>query len=189
MKKISLTGHSRGIGKGIVDLLSNDYEILGFSRSNGYDISVENDRNRILEESSYCDVFINNTYFIDSQALLFDMFYHKWYHDSTKTIININSVALYLNKTVVDNPMYSEYKKELHNLTVQRFLDRKPRCKIISVNPGFVDTDMLEPLRETKGITQDEMLSPVEFAESIQWLLNLPPNIEVCDLTVHKKQV
>lgn len=189
MKKISLTGHTKGIGKGIVDLLSSDYEILGFSRSNGYDISNENDRNRILEESSNCDVFINNTYVQDAQALMFDMFYHKWYHDSTKTIININTVALYLNKPLVDNPMYSEYKKELHNLTIQRFLDRNVRCKIISVNPGFVETDMLEPLIANRNILPNEMLSPVEFAENIKWLLSLPSNIEVCDLSVHKKKV
>ena len=34
--KIAITGHTKGIGKAIADLYPN---VIGFSRSNGYDIS------------------------------------------------------------------------------------------------------------------------------------------------------
>ena len=35
--KIAITGHTKGIGKAIADLYPN---VIGFSRSKGYDISV-----------------------------------------------------------------------------------------------------------------------------------------------------
>ena len=59
--KIAITGHSRGIGKACFDLFSAEHECVGFSRSNGYDISkgIIN----IIDQSLECDVFINNAYF------------------------------------------------------------------------------------------------------------------------------
>ena len=36
--KIAITGHSKGIGKACSDLLSAEHEVIGLSRSNGYNI-------------------------------------------------------------------------------------------------------------------------------------------------------
>ena len=36
--KISITGHSKGIGKACFDLLSKEHNVVGFSRSNGFNI-------------------------------------------------------------------------------------------------------------------------------------------------------
>ena len=37
--KIALTGHTKGIGNAIKQLLENEHEIVGFSRTNGYNIN------------------------------------------------------------------------------------------------------------------------------------------------------
>ena len=56
--KIAITGHTQGIGKCAFERLSPN--IIGFSKSTGYDITKFNDRKRIIEESKDCDIFINN---------------------------------------------------------------------------------------------------------------------------------
>ena len=38
--KIAITGHTKGIGKACFDLFNTDNNCIGFSRSNGFDISV-----------------------------------------------------------------------------------------------------------------------------------------------------
>mgnify|MGYP003348959675 CR=1 FL=1 len=49
--KIVITGHKRGIGKAIFDYFNHsNNEIIGFSLSDGYDISTTKTRTDILNE-------------------------------------------------------------------------------------------------------------------------------------------
>jgi len=61
-KKIIITGHTSGIGKSIYNTFKEGScrEILGMSRSNGYDI--DKDFNKIVEEATGAEIFINNAY-------------------------------------------------------------------------------------------------------------------------------
>lgn len=86
--KIALTGHSQGIGKYLFQKMSPN--VIGFSRSNGYDINIKEDRRRIIEQSKDCDIFINNAESNFAQTyMLIDLF--KEWKDSNKTIINVGS--------------------------------------------------------------------------------------------------
>jgi hypothetical protein len=86
--KYALTGHTQGIGKYLFDNLSPN--AMGFSRSTGYDITIKEDRRRIIRESRDCDVFINNAESNFSQTyMLIDLF--KEWKDLNKTIINVGS--------------------------------------------------------------------------------------------------
>ena len=59
--KFAITGHTSGIGKAIAELCrTKGYQWIGFSRGTGYDISEDCDK--IVNESSDCDVFINNAH-------------------------------------------------------------------------------------------------------------------------------
>ena len=88
--KISITGHTKGIGKAIYDVLSEEHDVIGFSRSNGFNIS---DPRKIFVASIGCDVFINNAYIMDTkdQINLFNMFFEQWKDDPNKFIVNIGS--------------------------------------------------------------------------------------------------
>ena len=57
--KIAITGHTNGIGKACYDLLSQEHQVIGFSRSSDYDI---NDPESIFSSAKDSDVFINNAY-------------------------------------------------------------------------------------------------------------------------------
>lgn len=76
-KKIIITGHTSGVGKAIYDKFKeiSCREIVGMSRSNGYDI--DKDFDKIVEEATGCELFINNTYRDSQQLKLFDALKNK----------------------------------------------------------------------------------------------------------------
>ena len=56
--KCIVTGHTSGIGKIIYEhFLSKGWEVIGMSRSNGYNI-VSN-QERVINDSIGCDIFVN----------------------------------------------------------------------------------------------------------------------------------
>ena len=63
-KKIAITGHTKGIGNGLHTYFSTQsVEVLGFSRTNNYDISNIDVIDKIIDETIDCEIFIP-TYFI-----------------------------------------------------------------------------------------------------------------------------
>ena len=92
--RVAVTGHSRGIGLEIFNYFQNlGHTCIGFSRTNGYDISLSSDRDRIVEEAGSCDIFVNNAcvYTDDSQLELLRSMCNKWAGLTDKIIINIGS--------------------------------------------------------------------------------------------------
>ena len=89
--KIAITGHTKGIGKACADLLGQEHEIVGLSRSNGFDIQQTN---MCAMKIVPCDVFINNAYISVFQSRLFEVVFKHW-KDNPKTIINLGSRASY----------------------------------------------------------------------------------------------
>ena len=89
--KVAITGDSYGIGAALRYRFEiQGHEVIGFSRTNGYDISNADDRQRIINESQDCDLFINNAYSTYSQCdLLFEL-WESW-KNQPKRIINISS--------------------------------------------------------------------------------------------------
>lgn len=85
--KCIITGHTSGIGKIIYEhFLSKNWTVVGMSRSNGYDITKDQDR--IVNESAGCDIFVNCAYDGTGQLDLLNKL-----HTQVKNIIVIGSVA------------------------------------------------------------------------------------------------
>lgn len=171
--KVAVTGHTRGIGQAVANLLQeNNCDVLGFSRSNGYNITAQ--QTEIVSAATECDVFINNAYCdldILAQTNLFKKMFEQWrYLD--KTIVNINSRAHYGNAS----KPYARGKKVLHHEAFMAInhLDRK--CKIINISPGYVSTDRV------KSITEYNMLSVEEIAYYIKWAIDQP--VEIGELSL-----
>ena len=68
--KIAITGHTSGIGKALYDIYSEENEVLGFSRSNAYDIKYDISIEKIVQGSLDCDVFINNAGHMEEQTII-----------------------------------------------------------------------------------------------------------------------
>ena len=57
--KCVITGHTSGVGRYLFEYFtSNGWEVVGMSRSNGYDISKDIDK--VIQDSIGADLFINN---------------------------------------------------------------------------------------------------------------------------------
>jgi NADP-dependent 3-hydroxy acid dehydrogenase YdfG len=172
--KIAITGHTKGIGKAIADLYYTD-EVVGFSRSNGYDIAQPSDIDRIITESAECNIFVNNAYHDFAQCDLLERMFKLWKNDPTKTIVNIISRARYgLGKA----KFYGQTKMELYTKAKSIMFSDK-RCRIININPGYVKTDMVSHVSDTV-----KMMSPEQLASMIKWCLDQPQGVEVGELSV-----
>jgi len=172
--KIAITGHSKGIGKACYDLLSEEHEVIGLSRSNGYTIDeVEH----IILVANSCDVFINNAYSGTQQSIIFDRLFQMWRNDDMKTIVNINSRSKYDG---VRTSLYGADKKHLDHIAQSNvFSDMNKRVRVININPGYVDTDMVPPRAKDYN-----KLSPITVAEAIKWCIDKPQEIEINELSL-----
>lgn len=175
--KIAITGHTKGIGKALYDLLIyKGNTCYGFSRKNSYDISDAEDRDAIIFKAKDCDVFINNAWLDFYQVDLFNDIFSLWKEDKSKTIININSRSKY---GISGNPTYSATKKELAKVSYKAMFDNDKKCRIININPGYVKTDMTVDKHNSIP-----MLSAKECAEMILWALDQPQHIEIGELSM-----
>lgn len=146
IKRIAITGHSEGIGDATYRHLSSYYEVKGYSRSTGWDISTDAGIEAILEDSLDCEVFINNAYHYDQQTKLA----RRWtelHNDKAHFIINISSLAadpmFNIEKMM---PWLTEYAGEKRRLNQASF-DIANRnsdqglAKSMTLMLGIVDTE------------------------------------------------
>ena len=113
--KIALTGHSNGLGKALFEFLSQKHEIVGFSRSNGYDIKSPFDRKKIIKESKDCDIFVNLVHnYYHQTDLLLEL--HKSWKGLQKYIINIGTSAVDDEKFGHGDYQMLEYKVQKSTL-------------------------------------------------------------------------
>lgn len=164
--KVAITGHTKGIGKSIYDILSKNHEVSGFSRSNGYDISKFYEV--IVNNCLNYDVFINNAYCHNYQLLIFNKLLDAWKYNGDKTIINIGSRAMYTQFTEAYSP-YALHKRQLHDASIKHVFSGKAderRCRVITICPGQL-------------VDEFECLHPDDVAKVVEFALNLPQHIEL----------
>ena len=173
--KIAITGHTKGIGKALFEYFSQQgHEVVGFSRSNGFDISLEETRNQILETLTSCDIFINNAYVPVAQKDLLISAINLW-NDSAKTIVNIDSKST-LMKTIP--PYMEEYVKDkLEQKEIIRERIFKARPHLINFTVGLVDTDMAR-------VFDSKKIKPEDLAEFIYMLIKFKDKVAVQDVLV-----
>lgn len=182
MKKLAITGHTDGIGGALVELIKDEYEILGMSRTNGFYLTKEGIVERIFETAKDCDIFVNNAFCRSRQTELYDIFYDNWKTDPTKHIINIGSkLRLNVDETgfIGQNNPYSNEKRDLHLRWMANLHDSDRRCKISNISPGFVDTKFSSYSKLPEGMKLDKF----EVANYIKWILGQPDNIELGEVS------
>lgn len=177
--KIAITGHTSGLGKELFEQLSIDNDVIGFSRSTGYNIAKN--KNLIVKESLGCDVFINNAYEMYGQLALFEEMYTTWKNDERKTIINIISLSKYPQILDQAQTRYALSKQALSKATLDAVFDDKRYCRVIAVNPGWIDTPRVKQVTHNKLTTK-------ECAELIIPLLSLPDSLEIFEISLNKRK-
>ena len=145
--KVAITGHTSGLGLALYSKLD---DVIGFSRSNGYDI---NNFEQILDESMGCDIFVNNAHSGFKQVGLLQALYARW-KNRDKLIINISSnapefVSSNINSYAVEKAALDKATRMLYN--------RPDNCKVMLVKPGYIDTPRVSQVRTRIKIAPDDL--------------------------------
>lgn len=177
--KIALTGHTDKLGKSLFDMLSLKHNVLGFSRSNGFNIDVPD---KIITNILDCDVFINNTYFKDYQSVIFTKLFKEW-KDQPKTIINLNSSCVYHSSDW--SPEYADNKKNLRNVMLELInKNQNKKVRVINLYPSTLNSDI--------GFNEFNKIDLTHLTNIIDWVINQPQEIEIREMsifsTIEKKE-
>tara|TARA_R100000231_G_C5297399_1_gene156494 strand:+ start:279 stop:860 length:582 start_codon:yes stop_codon:yes gene_type:complete len=177
--KVVITGHTKGIGKSIFDLLTSEgYSVVGLSRSNGFDIG---DIARVTKQitSINPDVFINNAYCDKAQTKILKKVYSSWKFKN-KLIVNMCSIAAlipsdhedYHMEYASDKRQQREFCQEVNfNYSKKDFMNVK--CKLTNLNFDYVKTDFKSKHDKRKFPN----LSPEEIASFVLFIIQ---NKEMC---------
>jgi short-subunit dehydrogenase len=133
---IAVTGHTSGIGLAIFNAFAQaNHNVVGFSRTNGYDIGDSIDS--ILEQSLHCDMFVNNAYHEFGQNKILEKLLTYW-KGTDKYIINISSNIVNMHSQFPDT--IEEYKrvKQISNQIVNNY---SGSVNVLNVLPDVVKTN------------------------------------------------
>jgi len=158
-KSVAITGHTAGIGKGLYNyFVSKGCIVQGFSKSNGYDISCNDDILEIIEKTIDCDLFINNAYYDEQQAYI-ALQWHNAHYEKEHYILNMSSLGSSENvvhKLNIKNKKIVEYginKMLLNNVgNTINLSESKARC--ITAMPGIVNTDFISGFPFDQGMAE-----------------------------------
>jgi hypothetical protein len=161
--KMVITGHTWGIGKALYNSFkSAEWEVVGVSRSNGYDI--DKDFDRVVEAATGADLFINNAYRDKQQTQLVQALKNK------------------VKKMVVMGSVSRHYPELIHTDYVHDKQELAEACRLISIDPNGIDILHLDlsfiegqdpdPNKPTDFISDyniqyEEIISAVDF-----WMTN-----------------
>lgn len=148
IKKVAITGHTSGIGKGLFDYFQQRGCIVkGFSLDNGFDIAKNENIDRIVELTNDCDLFINNAYHYYQQVAIAKLWQQQHWSDR-HFIINISSIAAEPLANIPEEfPWLTEYSKEKYALNkISWDINHSgSKCKSIIIMPGIVQTNFYNP--------------------------------------------
>lgn len=155
--KYAITGHTQGLGQAIARHVG-EANVVGFSRSNGYNITLLEHRQRIVQAALDCDVFINNAHAGYSQTqLLYDV-WSAW-GDMHKTIVNIGSNTTDGIKNHAHQ--YTAQKASLEKASEQLSNLNRP-CRVCVFRFGYIGTE-----RVIQEYNPTSFIQPQQAAEFI----------------------
>ena len=148
VKSIAITGHTKGIGKGLYDhFVRQGHNVKGFSLDSGFDIGTKENRDLIVELTKDCDLFINNAYSGYSQVELMKLWQCQHWHDE-HFIISTSSMAAEPLADIPNNfPWLKPYGEEKYaiNKTSWEINHSGSKCKSIVIMPGVCQTNFYNP--------------------------------------------
>jgi NADP-dependent 3-hydroxy acid dehydrogenase YdfG len=172
--KIAITGHTKGIGKCIKDLLEKDgHEVVGASTSTGINVMrTKSVINWLTKENP------------DVQCHILYQLYEKWQYED-KLIINLSSTSgeshthfqqLGFNK---DWTPYVSDKARLNfaSLYLSERFNEHHKCRVTNISPGFVRTQAVAMFKPF--IDEYCFMEPSEVAEMVQWVVNGPKHMQI----------
>ena len=209
MKTALVTGGTRGIGQAIAENLSRDYQVITVGRS-----STANEQGDLLDAqfrdylvSKYSpDVFVNNAALLSKNLQtmmqmngviaveLLMKFYEKM---SSGTIINISSISAYKTNLAKEPDIriaYATAKKYLRDASIALSASKNKNIRVMCLSPGATHTPMIKLIANYEPVLDHYenyhwdksicWLRPYEVADTVRWMLDLPPWATVQELVL-----
>lgn len=151
--KIIITGHTSGIGQRLFNHLKKTHEVIGFSKSSGYDLS--SDINEIVAAADGCDVFINNAGTGRYQNELLERLYNR------------------VGKMIVMGSIAGDYHQLIQSDYSQNKMDLAARCKELSLQPGNQIVHMKISMLED-AVSSDKLIPFQEVIDFVDYWLEHP---------------
>lgn len=152
--KIVITGHTKGLGKYFYDYFLNDHEVIGLSRTNGFNIETEQEK--IIEIVSSSDLFINCANAENAQLELLLKSINK-----VKNIIVIGTAMQQFDEFI--NLKYIQQKRQLANACSKLSIDPSVTSKILLLNISFLPKTKDSLLQTDNYIKYSEVSGAVEY--------------------------
>ena len=189
MSKVLITGHTSGIGKALKEKFEeNGHEVIGVSRSTGFDVGKEGDWERLIEEHG-----MTFDYVILNAGVA--RFTHKEEEDYSDRIVSTDLMGVYyplcrlillMNpngesvcgvtgsscayQSSIDHPLYAAVKTGV-DILVKSFTKilAVDGIRIISIAPGFTITNLGNqnyeiPEKLLEGVPLKRAMNPDELA-------------------------
>lgn len=156
--KIALTGHTKGLGAEISNHFKHKHDVLGFSKSTGYDIKSPSDRKKILKASADAEIFINLVHNYYHQTDLLFEFFSAW-EDQEKLIINISSEVVQNSNWGIGRLDFIEYKTQKISLESMSELLSKRQSKVRIRNYRISEINFTEDINNLNSIINEFQLS------------------------------
>jgi nucleoside-diphosphate-sugar epimerase len=174
--KIAITGHTAGIGQALTKVLSQDHEIVGLSKRDGYNIRSTAKIAGLIEP---CDMFINNAQEGYAQTELLFEVVRRW-QDTNKTIMIISTMMTQEPISALpglDMDQYRIQKIALEQAVIQ-IRHQYPRLKIVIVRPGNIATSPNKTVPPSADVNQ--------WAETLINIINLAgaSNMAISDISL-----
>jgi NADP-dependent 3-hydroxy acid dehydrogenase YdfG len=178
-KKVAITGHSSGIGKGLYDyFLSKNINVIGFDKTS--DISIKENQNIIVETTKDCDLFFNNAYSGYAQVELMKLWQQQHFNDK-HFIINTSSMAAEPLADIPTNfPWLKPYGEEKYaiNKASWDINHSGSKCKSIVIMPGVCQTNFYNPY-DTADQNGLELYNRIMETDSIITVKDLVNTVEL----------
>lgn len=180
-KNIAITGHTSGIGKGLFDhFIKLGCQVTGFSKDTGFDISIKENQNKIIELTSNCDLFFNNAYSEYAQVELAKL-WQQQHRNHRHFLINTSSLAAEpLADIPTSFPWLTPYSKEKYaiNEVSWEINHSGSQCKSIVIMPGVCQTNFYNPY-DTKEQNGLELYEKIVETNSIITVADLVKTVDL----------
>jgi NAD(P)-dependent dehydrogenase (short-subunit alcohol dehydrogenase family) len=168
--KIAVTGHTQGIGQSLSRVYQqHGHKVVGFSRSNGFDITDPTARQKIVQASQDCDVFINNAHSSPGDFAQTDLLFELWaaWEGQHKTIVNISSsMVMRWQQTPAGSAIAARASKLALENAAEQLWNRNAWPFVSVVAPCLTDTPRHQtPLSNFYNSTNK--VNPDHFAELV----------------------
>jgi hypothetical protein len=142
--KVAITGHTGEIGTPLTEaFIDAGHEVVGISRTLGFDLTTEIGMLRATSAIKDCDVFVNLAY-PPSQPIMLDYVWKLWEGDRSKLIINVGTMNTIKPSLMMTDIPYFKIKKQLDTKHWQ-LVDKGhyPKCTLVRAAKGVDEDDYI----------------------------------------------